>query len=464
MRRGACVPYLVDVPLDAKSLTVTVSHPLHQRSHPRVFLQRNTIPVFCASVSGAASGCVDFYDASDSDSLRSAAGTAVWMPAPRSGPRMVHTVFVNLVPGGGAGSADGTGETEGRDVTNVAAELNKREAQWALRGPMGDEGFIEDERPSTEQQRPPSDASEGDGGGGDTASDIDEGYKKRWYIAVHNDIAGQSALTYSLNVEVSSNAECPSAKCSGHGACDAATGVCACDPGFLGRSCGARVIPLEANALSPPSHDEVLAVGEFTFFRFTVNCSGQDMELMLTKNSTFTATSGSSSRDGPDAPADDAGTITGNSTEGDNGTSSVGGGGGGNGGGGDSGGGGGGGGTGSEVEVAIQYGALPTLDDGGFLDGVVAMADEGDTWIDLSNAAPGVYYAVVHVSAGEPLPGFTLRVTLQGSRAPNEFNGCVHADDQLLMDVTVDDGRDQGGCECTRGRLLGWFFPWFPPG
>jgi len=35
-------------------------------------------------------------------------------------------------------------------------------------------------------------------------------------------------------------------------------------------------------------------------------------------------------------------------------------------------------------------------------------------WMDLSNAAPGVYYAVVHVSAGDPLPGFiTLKLKLK---------------------------------------------------
>jgi len=76
----------------------------------------------------------------------------------------------------------------------------------------------------------------------------------------------------------------------------------------------------------------------------------------------------------------------------------------------------------------------------GFLDGVVSLTEEPDTWIDLSNAAPGVYYAVVHVSAGAPLPGFTLELKLEGSRVPNEYNQCMHADDQLLMEVTTDDG------------------------
>jgi len=49
---GHFVYYFVDVPASARSLSVTLSHPLHQRSFPRMFLKRDTIPVYCASVSG----------------------------------------------------------------------------------------------------------------------------------------------------------------------------------------------------------------------------------------------------------------------------------------------------------------------------------------------------------------------------------------------------------------------------
>ena len=69
-------------------------------------------------------------------------------------------------------------------------------------------------------------------------------------------------------------------------------------------------------------------MGEFTFFRFSVNCTGQDMELVHTK------TAGAAAAD----------PITG---------------------GGGGGGGGGGSGAGTEVEMAIRFGSLPTLDDGG---------------------------------------------------------------------------------------------------
>ena len=304
------------------------------------------------------------------------------------------------------------------DVTTVAAELNKREAERALRGPIGVEGFFEGQRPSSSSSSSSSWREQQQHQQQQQPDDVAESSPQRWYIAVHNDIDGQSALTFSIDVEVSARAECPSPDCSGHGTCDTTVGACVCDEGYLGRSCAARVIPLEpttnASSSSWSLHDEVLAVGEFTFFRFSVNCTGQDMELLLTKktSSSSAAAAGTETADtAAAAPAaastaadeDDAdATADETATPGSTGTSTS---------------------TGSEVELAIQFGALPTLDDGGFLDGVVSMQDEPDTWIDLSNAAPGVYYAVVHVSAGDPLPGFDLRLALEGSRVPNTYNG-----------------------------------------
>ena len=382
--------HYVNVPADAKSLKVTLSHPLHQRSHPKLFVKRDTIPVYCASIQGAATDCVDDFDASDVDSRGVAPrGEIVW--ASDGTARVKSTIVVTtLLSPSGISGGDGS-RAVANDVSAVAAEINKREAEWALSGPHRDGGLNQIPRPS--QDVSPQEPQPADEGGGYIG--VYAAPPQRWYFAVYNDILGQSALTFTLDLEVSSSAECVVPDCSNHGACDTSAGVCVCDAGYLGASCAARVTPLDGNAAL--SHDQPLAAGEFTFFRFSVNCSGQDMQLVLTKKSS----SGNGTTETYSSEADSRG-------------------------------------TGSEVELAMQFGALPTVDDGGYLDGAVSMQDEADAWIDLSNAAPGVYYAVVHVSAGEPLPGFTLRLTLRGSRVPNEFNKCEYADDRLVMEVTTD--------------------------
>ena len=165
-----------------------------------------------------------------------------------------------------------------------------------------------------------------------------------------------------------------------------------CPPSLAGVNCSSSLYPLQPNAPNPFVHlDAPLAVGDMALFRWTVNCVAQDAILTLEKHGNATDTNVTRL------------------------------------------------GVGSEVELAVQYGTPPTIDDGGYIDGVVSFADEPDAWMRLGNVFPGVYYAGVHVSAGEPLHRFTLALTLEGSRVPNPWNRCEHADDQLLMDVTVTD-------------------------
>ena len=169
-----------------------------------------------------------------------------------------------------------------------------------------------------------------------------------------------------------------------------------CPPGHAGVNCSHRLYPLEPNAPNPFVHlDAPLAVGDVALFRLAVNCVAQDATLALEKHGNAT-----------DPTVDHLG-------------------------------------VGSEVELAVQYGVPPTIEDGGYIDGVVSFSDEPDAILRIGNVLPGVYYAAVHVSAGEPLARFTLRLTLEGSRVPNPWNRCEHADEQLLMDVTVA-GADPG--------------------
>jgi hypothetical protein len=176
-----------------------------------------------------------------------------------------------------------------------------------------------------------------------------------------------------------------------------------CPPSLAGVNCSSSLYPLQPNAPNPFVHlDAPLAVGDMALFRWTVNCVAQDAILTLEKHGNATDTNVTRL------------------------------------------------GVGSEVELAVQYGTPPTIDDGGYVDGVVSFADEPDAWMRLGNVFPGVYYAGVHVSAGEPLHRFTLALTLEGSRVPNPWNRCEHADDQLIMDVTVTDA---AGVNFTYTRL-----------
>lgn len=174
-----------------------------------------------------------------------------------------------------------------------------------------------------------------------------------------------------------------------------------CPPGHAGVNCSHRLYPLEPNAPNPFVHlDAPLAVGDVALFRLAVNCVAQDATLALEKHGNAT-----------DPTVDHLG-------------------------------------VGSEVELAVQYGVPPTIEDGGYIDGVVSFSDEPDASVRIGNVLPGVYYAAVHVSAGEPLGRFTLRLALEGSRVPNPWNRCEHADEQLVMDVTVEGAE---GAESAEG-------------
>ena len=385
----------VDVPADAKFLVVNLTFPLHQASAPRVFARRGAIPAHCDSILGAASGCVDAYDASDENA---GDGDVVWT---ESGAMLVRTLKIDpRDPRGEGGGAGGVGGGLGGDVTSVAAELNKREAEAALALVAGRDADASDPEKTVTTVNATLDFDfdfdyDIDGGVLDGLVDrwrLPAALRRRWYVAVYNDIHGGESLTFSLGVRVSSVASCVVPDCSGHGTCDLKAGVCACEEGYFGASCFARMMPVDADAAAPTRHDEALSLGEFTFFTFRVNCTGQDASIVFTKRQ----------------PGDE------------NATSS--------------------GGTGTEVELAVRHGSIPTLDDGGFLDGVVSATDEPDAWIKLHNARPGTYYGVVHVSAGEALRAFALDVALEGSRVPNAHNQCEYADDQLVMEIYAPSG------------------------
>ena len=79
--------------------------------------------------------------------------------------------------------------------------------------------------------------------------------------------------------------------------------------------------------------------------------------------------------------------------------------------------------TPSEIELAVRRGALPTIDDGGFLDGVVAAADEDDAKIELVAVEPGAYYVVAHVSAGAASPRFESRSRRRVRKYPIDSTG-----------------------------------------
>ena len=119
-----------------------------------------------------------------------------------------------------------------------------------------------------------------------------------------------------------------------------------CAPGHAGVNCSHRLYPLEPNAPNPFVHlDAPLAVGDVALFRLAVNCVAQDATLALEKHGNAT-----------DPTVDHLG-------------------------------------VGSEVELAVQYGVPPTIEDGGYIDGVVSFSDEPDASVRIGNVLPGVYYA-----------------------------------------------------------------------
>ena len=151
----------------------------------------------------------------------------------------------------------------------------------------------------------------------------------------------------------------------------------------------ARVDALAANGA--PALVAPLTLGEFTFFRFEVNCEGQDVRVAFRKGAPPEVEArGREPEREPDA----------NRTRDENENDAV-----------------------AEIELAVRRGALPTLDDGGFLDGVVAAADEDEATIELVAVDPGAYYVVAHVSAGAASPPFRVSLEAEGRRCPIDSTG-----------------------------------------
>ena len=356
---GRFAYYALDVPRDARTLEVTLEYPAHVRARPRVFLKRDTVPTYCGSVSGAVAGCEDDFDASDADGEENGfpggESNTTWLPDGTA--RTSRTTRVD--PRARGGPFVGRVGRAARDVTSVAAAINRERFPVAKT------------TNAIDRERRPGD-------------DDTDGKPRRWYVAVHNDASGRGAVAFALRARASSSAPCPAPECGGRGTCDETTGSCACDPGYFGRGCAARVDTLAANAA--PALVAPLALGEFVFFRFEVNCEGQDVRVALRKG----ASDANRTRD-DDAVA--------------------------------------------EIELAVRRGALPTIDDGGFLDGVVAAADEDDATIELVAVEPGAYYVVAHVSAGAASPPFRVALEAEGSKIPDRFNECRHADGRLIVEI-----------------------------
>ena len=416
---GRFAYYALDVPRDARSLEVTLEYPSHVRARPRVFLKRDTVPTYCGSASGAVTGCEDDFDASDADGEDDGAGiaggdsgaratgsTTTWLPDGTA--RTSRTTRVD--PRARGGLSVGQPGRVARDVTSVAAAINRERSAKRTDASARRENLPEVDPAVLRPAFPRPDGVKPEDG----EDDDDDGEKttsRRWYVAVHNDVSGRAPVAFTLRARASSSARCPSPDCGGRGTCDAATGTCACDPGYLGRGCAARVDALAANGA--PALVAPLALGEFTFFRFEVNCEGQDVRVALRKGAPPEVEARGRARE-PDA----------NRTRDEIENDAV-----------------------AEIELAVRRGALPTLDDGGFLDGVVAAADEDDATIELVAVEPGAYYVVAHVSAGAASPPFRVSLEAEGSKAPDRFNGCRHADGRLIVEIQA--------ANATRYELLG---------
>ena len=246
-----------------------------------------------------------------------------------------------------------------------------------------------------------------------------------WYLAVYNDpFEGRGALAFSVAAKTSGEAFCPSLTCGGEenrGECDTSTGQCVCAPEFFGATCAARLTELSTDTDETVSVENTgLEPGEFTFFSFEVKCKGQDVLLTLTKTTPNDS-----------APAPSL----------------------------------------YELVFAVRRGEAPVIDTGEYLAGASLSPSDDDNEsaeIEIKNADPGTYFAVVRVDGGydffktvtattedektDTSTSFAVSLQVTGSRSPNEFNECTHANGRLVVTVTSDEVRSDDGNDDTEVR------------
>ena len=213
----------------------------------RVFLKRDTVPTYCGSVSGAVAGCEDDFDASDADGEENGfpggESNTTWLPDGTA--RTSRTTRVDPPREGGP------------FVGRVGRAAPRRHVRRRRDQPRTFSRREDDERdrPRTSSRRRRRRRK--------TSSVVRRGTQR---------VGSQGAVGACAPRESAVVGAVPRAGCGGRGTCDETTGTCACDPGYFGRGCAARVDTLAANAA--PALVAPLALGEFVFFRFEVNCEG----------------------------------------------------------------------------------------------------------------------------------------------------------------------------------------------
>ena len=100
-----------------------------------------------------------------------------------------------------------------------------------------------------------------------------------WYLSVHNDLDGRDDLTYTLEAFQTNDIQCKQLDCSGNGICDSSVGLCKCVETdglkYARDDCSAPIYVAtegETLKLSQP-----IPPGQAAFIEVNINCLGQDL-------------------------------------------------------------------------------------------------------------------------------------------------------------------------------------------